>query len=375
LGSQSGIERGHDFMKAVSATESPLWKKWLLSDIFDIAPSKTYKNVKEHLDGDTPVISNTSSNNGVIGYTSLSANNVANVITFSDTTDSDKTFFYQGSAFVGYAHVQVMQAKGFTLDKRVAAYIITCIVKQISGVYNYGSKFNRETANRLQVTLPTNTEGELDITYMQEHIKKIEAEHIKKIEAYLQVTGYTQEELETISKPPPVKWERFNLKQIFGASQRGRRLKSDDRIPGTLPFVTAGETNTGISDWIGNHVTIYSPGTITIDMFGSAKYRGYEYGADDHISIVDSSAWPKESVMFITASINKVTYQTGEYSYARNFYPKDADATYILLPIREDKIIDHEYMRSYTRWIEASYIKKLIVHTQASLQAFADATS
>lgn len=70
----------------------------------------------------------------------------------------------------------------------------------------------------------------------------------------------------------------FNVEKLFGKSTRGKRLKSDDRIPGDLPFVTAGESNEGVSAFIGNNVTVFSGNTTTIDMFGSAKYRNYKYG-------------------------------------------------------------------------------------------------
>ena len=87
---------------------------------------------------------------------------------------------------------------------------------------------------------------------------------------------------------------------MFGKSTRGKRLKSADRISGNLPFVTAGETDEGVSDFIGNDVTVFSKNTITIDMFGSAKYRSYEYGCDDHVAVVHTNKLPKSASIFIT---------------------------------------------------------------------------
>ena len=63
------------------------------------------------------------------------------------------------------------------------------------------------------------------------------------------------------------------MEKLFGKSTRGKRLKSADRIPGALPFVTAGEAEEGVSGFIGNEVHIFRKNTTTIDMFGSAKYR------------------------------------------------------------------------------------------------------
>ena len=82
-------------------------------------------------------------------------------------------------------------------------------------------------------------------------------------------------------------WKRFNLEKLFGKATRGKRLKSNDRIMGNLPFVTAGETDEGVSAFIGNNVNIFPENTTTIDMFGSAKYRNYKYGGDDHVAVGD----------------------------------------------------------------------------------------
>ena len=45
--------------------------------------------------------------------------------------------------------------------------------------------------------------------------------------------------------------------ELFGKSTRGKRLKSADRIEGTLPFVTAGEADEGVSAFIGNDVEVF----------------------------------------------------------------------------------------------------------------------
>ena len=118
-----------------------------------------------------------------------------------------------------------------------------------------------------------------------------------------------------------IEWGEFNLEKLFGKSTRGNRLKSLDRISGNLPFVTAGEANEGVSAFIGNDVHIFSKNTITIDMFGSAKYRNYKYGGDDHIAVVHTESVPAGAVKFITSAIHKSSY-TGKFNYGRNFYQK-----------------------------------------------------
>lgn len=147
------------------------------------------------------------------------------------------------------------------------------------------------------------------------------------------------------------------MEKLFGKATRGRRLKSSDRLPGNLPFVTAGEADEGVSDFIGNKVEIFSKNTITIDMFGSAKYRNYKYGGDDHISVVHTEEVPCGAVKFITSAIHKTSY-TGEFHYGRNFYPKDADALNIQLPIKGE-LPDFEFMNDCIVELESELINEL----------------
>ncbi|MFM7408742.1 MAG: restriction endonuclease subunit S [Cuspidothrix sp.] len=161
-----------------------------------------------------------------------------------------------------------------------------------------------------------------------------------------------------------MEWGVFNLEELFGKSTRGKRLKSEDRISGTLPFVTAGEKDEGISAFIGNDVTVFSENTITIDMFGSAKYRNYKYGCDDHIAVVHTQKLPKPVAIFITSAIHKKSY-TGEFHYGRNFYAKDADTLNISLPTNNGKI-DFEFMESFIAELEAERIAELEAYLLAT---------
>ena len=141
-------------------------------------------------------------------------------------------------------------------------------------------------------------------------------------------------------------------------------MKSEDRVLGTLPFVTAGERDEGISAFIGNDVTVFSENTTTIDMFGSAKYRNYKYGGDDHIAVVYTEKLAKFASIFITTAIHKSSY-AGQFDYSRNFYAKDADELTISLPTKDGKV-DFEFMESFIAELEAERIAKLEAYLLAS---------
>lgn len=214
-------------------------------------------------------------------------------------------------------------------------FIISAIKKVISEKYSYNNKATKIELKNTLIKLPVK-DGSADFEFMESFIAELEANRIAELEGYLDATGLknynlTLEEETALNEFDKLHWKSFNLENLFGKSTRGKRLKSADRIIGKLPFVTAGETETGVSAYIGNNVNVFSKNTTTIDMFGSAKYRNYSYGADDHISVVHTEHLPKLAAVFVTSSIHKSSY-SGKFSYARNFYPKDADELSILLP-------------------------------------------
>lgn len=154
-----------------------------------------------------------------------------------------------------------------------------------------------------------------------------------------------------------VEWGKYKLIDLFGKSTRGKRLKSSDRIPGTLPFVTAGEVNEGVSAFIGNDVTKFSSNTVTIDMFGSAKYRSYKYGCDDHVAVVHTENIPPGAAVFVASAIHKSSYN-GQFNYGRNFYAKDANELVIELPKQGDEP-DYDFMASFIVELELERLAEL----------------
>ena len=103
--------------------ENVEWGEFRLGDLFDINPTKYYKLKNEEiisLGGDVPLISNSSVNNGVMGFSNLKANNKGNSITCSDTTLGAETMYYQEKDFIGYSHIQHLVPKFEPFDKKIA---------------------------------------------------------------------------------------------------------------------------------------------------------------------------------------------------------------------------------------------------------------
>lgn len=245
-------------------------------------------------------------------------------------------------------------------------FIIASIDKVIKRKYSYNNKATKIELKNTVISLPVK-DGNVDFDFMESFILELEKERIDIFEKSLSSTGLkdyaiNEQEQKAIDNYNNLTWKVFNLEELFGKSTRGKRLKSEDRISGTLPFVTAGETDEGVSDFIGNNVIVFSANTTTIDMFGSAKYRNYKYGGDDHIAVVHTDELPKYASIFLTSAIHKSSYN-GQFNYGRNFYAKDADVLNISLPVKDDKP-DYETMETIISAIHKLVIKDVVLYVQ-----------
>lgn len=338
-------------------------------------------------DGEIPVYSSDTSNNGIIGYTNREAEFIVShenpiYLVFGDHTRSLNIVFH---SFNVTDNVKVLSLKD-SYSIKILLYIISSWQK---GVPNLGYSRHWSIAKKVLFKVPVKN-GVIDFAFMENFIAELEAERIAELEAYLRVTGLsdyilTEEERAVLEafrsgkiswggvklldkqQVKGVEWRVFNLEKLFGKSTRGRRLRSQDRISGNLPFVTAGEANEGISDFIGNDVIVFSGNTTTIDMFGSAKYRNYKYGGDDHIAVVHTENLPKYAAIYVTTAIHKVSY-AGQFSYSRNFYAKDADNLNISLPSVQGKPM-YDYMEVFIRAVQKLVIKDVVQYAERKVAA------
>lgn len=350
------------------------WGDFRIGDLFEVRPTKSYGLTNTKLfatAGDTPVVTNTGANNGVSGRVALPPTEKGGIITYSDTTTSD-AIFYQSEDFIGYSHVQGLYPKQTVWNRFRLLYFVAAFKKAAANKFDYGNKFNRAITTEMYVTLPVTLNSEIDFEFIDNFIVELEAQRIVELEAYLTVAGLkdyvlTEKERNALENYKNWEWNTFNLEDLFGKSTRGKRLKSADRIPGELPFVTAGEADEGISDFIGNDVTVFSENTTTIDMFGSAKYRNYRYGGDDHVAIVHTEALPKLASIFVTSAIHKSSHN-GQFDYSKNFYAKDADALNIQLP-SQNGVPDYDCMATLISAIQKEVIKDVVLFANRKIEA------
>ena len=321
-------------------------------------------------------------NQGLNNYVpSDGATVLKNVISISANGANTGATFYQSREFTvlqdAYAIQWIYNDNALTANQFL--FITSCIAKTIYGNYEWTNKAGWERIKRNIIFLPQTSDGKIDFDFMESFIAELEVERVAELEvervaelsAYLTVSGLDNYELsndeeDALKNFQSLKWDTYNLEKLFGKATRGKRLKGDDRIAGTLPFVTAGEASEGISAYISNEVEVFEKNTTTIDMFGSAKYRNYKYGADDHVAVVHTEAVPMKAAIFVTSACHKAAH-TGKFDYGHNFYAKDADALDIQLPTKDGKP-DYDTMTALISAVQKLVIKDVVLYADRKIE-------
>ncbi|GAA9414314.1 hypothetical protein BTM427_02060 [Helicobacter pylori] len=181
------------------------WQSFRLGDLFEIRPTKAYNLTNSHLfdsNAKNPVVTNSSLNNGISGYSSLEPTEKGNQITYSDTTTSEG-IFYQKRPFIGYSHVQGLYSLKYHefWNEKTLLYIVTAFKKVACGRFNYGNKFNRKIASGMSIILPTNPHGKIDFNFMHTLINALMKQTIQGVAEYC--SAKIQATKEAISQEMP----------------------------------------------------------------------------------------------------------------------------------------------------------------------------
>ena len=362
-----------------------MFKSFKVGELFDIHPTNAYKMKNDELfsiAGTTPVMSNSSVNNGIGGYCGLEPTEQGGVITFSDTTTGADTMFYQASPFIGYPHVQGMYPyQADKWDEKCCLYVISCIRKSSGNGWSYAVKFNRALVKELSIELPvvesfdTNhkyTVNDIDWKYMQDRIAELEQDRIAELDAYLKVTGLDDYELtdedkkalslkrtsdkanalETDCENGKVKFKKFALGALFTASTGDVDLQQKDINGKGHFFINSGVDNRGIKGKTDRSARVFPANTITVDFWGNAYYRDFEYKMATHnhvFSLAGDIIKNRLIGMYIVGTLSKLPRM---FSYNDMATWKKLKLIKIALPVTPDGDINFSYMERYIRAIE-----------------------
>ena len=268
----------------------------------------------------------------------------------------------------------------FSVTQRLLYFFSTTIQKSIKLKFGYENKAGWEKVKKEKITLPSHN-GAIDFAFMETFIAELEARRLAELEArrlaeleaYLTVTGLknynlTKEEEDALNSLDKVDWKEYRFADIFNNIQQGRRLKKDDQIEGSIPFVMAGVTNTGIVNYISNPVATFPKNSITIDIFGNAFYRNYDFGAGDDTGVYWNTErkFSREMMLFLTKTSEKALQ--GKFSYGKKLRSSQSLNFRMKLPTKNGTP-DYDFMNTYISAIHKVVIKEVVLYAEKKIQA------
>lgn len=278
--------------------------------------------------------------------------------------------------------INISLPKVYKFNKKNAQFFLASMNIAFSKFSWGSSRFNVDVLKEQVIMLPTKCDS-IDFEFMEsfieeleaERIKELEAERIEELEAYLSVSGLkdtqlTADELSAVNDliSKNIEFKPFCYDVIFDKIVQGRRLKKDDQIAGDIPFVMAGVTNTGVVGYISNPVASFPKNSITIDIFGNAFYRNYDFGAGDDTGVYwsEKSDYSKEIMLFLTCSMGKSI--ENKFSYGKKLRSSQSFKFKMQLPVKNEQP-DYELMSTLISAIQKLVIADVVKFSDEKIKA------
>lgn len=129
-----------------------------------------YYPATDYDEGETPLISASESNNGVMKQTDLTSDYPGNCLTIGKVGMSA---YYQQNPFCASPDVTILEPLFDEFDKFIAIFIIGLLSKQ-KHQWNYGNQIRLNDSLRLRILLPTlEKTQEPDWQYMRNYVKSL----------------------------------------------------------------------------------------------------------------------------------------------------------------------------------------------------------
>ncbi|MBR8786260.1 hypothetical protein IX307_000563 [Bacteroides pyogenes] len=301
--------------------------------------------------GIVPRISATDNNNGIDSfYTPIHSNSYR-------TNKECVSVSFLGSVFyqpylASYdMKIHSLRLKGNkAISEHSGLFVATELRKQCSK-FSYGNQVSSTDLPKQRLLLPIQADGTPDWTFMEAYMKQVEEELLSRVRPKLE--EQLLEHIITLGALEDREWREFYFSEIFTRVQRGKRLKKDDHIEGTIPYISSTATNNGIDGFVGNRervriftdcISLANSGSV-----GSAFFQEFEFVASDHITSLQKEGIDKYAYLFMLPIISRLSEK---YSFNREINDLRISRERLMLPIQADGTPDWEFMSAFMKKVE-----------------------
>lgn len=352
------------------------WGEYRLGDLFEkvVTTALRYKtsDLPSHSCGDytLPALTAGIQNQGLNNYVPREGATILNnVITISANGANTGATFYQPHEFCvlqdAYAIRWVYSEQ--ELSPQSYLFMTSAISAVVYGKYEWTNKAGWSRVKDETIQLPTRR-GKIDFEFMEKFIAELNA--------YLSITGLnnytlTPEEEQALAdfEAGKTQWGAYRFDAIFDCIKQGRRLKKDDQKEGSIPFVMAGVSNTGVVGYISNPIVTFPSNSITIDIFGNTFYRSYSFGAGDDTGVYwrEDNRYSKEQMLYFATSMGRSL--EGKYSYGKKLRSSQSIDAIMMLPQGVKEKPDYEGMSLLISAVQKLVIKDVALYAERELHA------
>ena len=364
-----------------------------VTDFFEIKKGKRLTKANM-VPGDIPFVGSSATNNGITAYIGNDTHlHEPGTITVSYNGSVGEVFL-QDERFWASDDVNVWYPKQ-KMTIEVKLYFMAAI-KKLSAKYSYTNKWTIDKMRSELVELPVDSDGKPNFNCMQERIVELEQERIAELDAYLVAADLddyelTDEDKKILSLFPKsasdeagaseadcgdgqVRFKKFTLGALFTSFTGDVDLQQKDINGKGQFFINSGVENCGIKGKTDKPAKVFPANTITVDFWGNAYYRDFNYklATHNHVFSLSGDVIKNRLVgLYIVGMLSKLP---GLFSYDNMATWNKLKSLEIKLPVTSAGNIDFDYMERYIRALEkltiadaVKYKDKVIVTTKRAL--------
>lgn len=349
------------------------WKKYKLTDLFEINLPIGDIQAQKADDGKIPLVSSGKNNNGICKYidkTSKSEIIQANTITIDMF---GKVFFHDYSYYcVSHGRVNILIPK-FKITKHIGLYIAKVIEGITIPKYEFLDMCSQGALLKEVIKLPTNKNKEPDWKHMESYMKKIMQESQKNIENLLYINN--KKSIDTNN------WRKFKVGDLFDihptkhySDKNGKALSNRDLFDenGVNPVVVNSAYNNGVGGYTkkpcnekGGIITFSDTTTSDAIFYQENDFVGYSH-VQGMYPIKYKNKWNKYSMKFFEVVFHSRADSLG-YNFINKFTRDLASRIVVKLPTKINKNNEYEpdwkYMEKYMKSVFKKAGKKVDLFT------------
>ena len=319
------------------------WKKFLLTDVFNMANTKSIvQNRIIPNSGKIPYVTASSENNGVMTYVDCPVEWIdkGNCIMIGGKS---LTFTYQAQNFCSNdSHNIALYVKNESMATKVHyLFLIAALQAALNQRFNWSDSISMKRAEKESFYLPATSLGDPDWDFMDAYMSDILADELTYADE-LTKKNFAKYEIDTSG------WKEFRVGKIFDMF-KPPVLHDRQVIPSEtgLPYVVRTKFNNGIKDLVVTEKDI-TPSPAGVITWGAENasffYQEKPFYSGRDIYYLDTRGLSMNVCHFLAAVLSTVA---SRYPYNYGLFPNLLKHEVVKLPIAPSGDPDWEFMDNY----------------------------